>query len=149
VHLPAPKEFFMKNINWHKMAKISSLLSVVGLVVVLAVSAFLESKSALAQRVEPHSPELAAVLGETGLPIGSPQRLVILDEKMVLETKPDGSKVVSETYLTQNNIYPLQWQTVEFVRNIALLALTAKMLLGLFVMWRFAPRAGAMQAVRT
>jgi hypothetical protein len=118
-------------------------------VVVLAVSTVFYANSFLAQRVEPHSPELAAALGEVGLPIGSEQRLVLFDQKAVLETKPDGLRVVSETYLTQNNIYPLQWQTVEFIRNILLLALGAKLLLSAFVWWRSAPRAKALKTIET
>jgi hypothetical protein len=98
----------------------------------------LESRAVLAQRVDPHSPEVALVLGEAGTPIGSPQRLVLFDDRVFLEgTSIDGARLVNEKFLNENNIYPLQWKTVEFVRNaVAIASLIGALLMGL-IMWRF------------
>jgi hypothetical protein len=106
----------------------------------------LQSRSVVAQRIEPHSPELAAALGELGTPIGTPQALVIFDERAFLgAVNPDGSRIVSERYLSDNGIYPLQWKTVEFVRNaLALGSAIAAALFGL-IWWRLVPRRSAGQ----
>jgi hypothetical protein len=103
----------------------------------------LENRAVLAQRVEPHPKELAELLGEAGTPIGSPQRLIIFDERAFLEgTNPDGSRLVSEQYLTQNNIYPLQFKTVEFMRNAFMIGSgIAAVLLGL-LWWRLSRPRG-------
>jgi hypothetical protein len=105
----------------------------------------LESRAVLAQRVDPHSKELALVLGEVGTPIGSPQRLVLFDDRAFLEGQtPDGARLVSEKFLTENNIYPLQWKTVEFFRNaFAIASLVGAVLMGLLA-WRFSkPRSAS------
>jgi hypothetical protein len=98
----------------------------------------LESRAVLAQRVDPHSPELAAVLDEAGTPIGSPQRLVLFDDRVFLEGKSiDGARLVNEKFLSENNVYPLQWKTVEFFRNaFAIASSIGAVLMGLLA-WRF------------
>jgi hypothetical protein len=101
-----------------KIARVFTILAIVAFVSAWAVSLFLESRAVLAQRVDPHPPDLAALLGEAGTPIGTPQRLVIFDQAAFMDgTNPDGSRLVNEQYLTRNNLYPLQWKTVEFFRN--------------------------------
>jgi hypothetical protein len=108
----------------------------------------LESRAVLAQRVDPHSPELAALLGEAGTPIGSPQRLVLFDDRVFLEGQtPDGARLVSEKFLMENNIYPLQWKTVEFFRNaFAIASLIGAVLMGLLARRFSKPRSTSVVA---
>ena len=72
----------------------------------------------LIQRVEPSAVD-ALFADTTGTPIGSPQMLIINDPAAFIEGQgPEGSRLVNETYLRQNNIYPLQLVTVHFFRNV-------------------------------
>jgi hypothetical protein len=121
-----------------------TILALVALVLTWVVALALGSRAVLAQRVDPHPPDLAALLGEAGTPIGSPQRMIFFNEGVFLPgTGPDGSRLVSETFLTQNNVYPLQLLTVEFVRNIVSLgAGIAALLFG--ALWWYAARPRAL-----
>jgi hypothetical protein len=52
--------------------------------------------------------------------VGSPQRLIIGDpEAFVPGEGPGGARLVSEAYLLENGIYPLQLKTVEFATGLA------------------------------
>jgi hypothetical protein len=117
-------------------------LAIIGVIVLIGsfvVSSIITQNAVLAQRVEIQETGVAALFGtenEVGKPIGSPQRLIINDQKAFLEkTGENGLRYVSDKYLKDNNIYPLQALTVEFFRNItAIIAgLGAMVMLGL---WR-------------
>ncbi len=124
-----------------KIARALTVIAAITFVGAWVIGLALQGRSVLAQRVEPHSTELAAALGELGTPIGSPQALVIFDERAFIgAANPDGSRVVSERYLTQNNIYPLQWKTVEFVRNAVALASGVGLLICGLTWWQLARR---------
>ncbi len=94
-------------------------------IIVLAVSIFVYAgtlftlntyagRAKLIQRVEKNSG--ADLFGESGTPIGSPQRYIIDDPKAFTGKKTaDGAEEVDEKYLRDNKIYPLQLQTIRFV----------------------------------
>ena len=98
---------------------------------VLAVLAFLAGWSfgqgaQLIQRVQPTTQAEASLFGDDsgvpGTPIGQPQRLIIRDPAAFLEGEGEGGvRYVSETYLSEKGIYPLQLKTVDVVRNVATL----------------------------
>ncbi len=123
-------------------------LAVFGVVVLIGsfvVSSVITQNAVLAQRIEIQEAGVAALFGaenEVGKPIGSPQRLIISDPKAFLEkTGENGLRYVSDKYLKDNNIYPLQALTVEFFRNItAIIAGLGAMVM--FGLWRFSkPKA--------
>jgi hypothetical protein len=98
-------------------------LAVLGIVVLIgsfAVSSLITQGAVLVQRIEPN--EAASLFGDSSSPgtsIGSPQIMVIRDEKAFLEGQGEnGARFVNDNYLRQNNIYPLQVKTVEFFRNV-------------------------------
>ena len=114
--------------TYARLAQIARGLALLALLVLVAswlVYGWANANATLAQRIEPHDAAMAQLLNEPGLLIGSPQRLIITDPKAFLPQDPTISmeyRLVNETYLKQNNIYPLQLQTIEFFRNIFSLA---------------------------
>lgn len=114
-----------------------TVLALLTLVITWLATLILEPQATLAQRIDPHSPELAKALGEPGTPIGSPQRLLIFDAQAYLPgASADGARLVSERYLSENQLYPLQWKTVTFVRDlITIAASSGAVLLGLTWWW--------------
>lgn len=120
-----------------KLARALTILALLTLLVTWAATLALEPRTSLAQRIDPHSPELAEALGELGTPIGSPQRLLIFDPQAYLPgASVDGARLVSERYLTENNLYPLQWKTVTFARDLVTIAASGgAVLLGLTWWW--------------
>ncbi|HRJ26289.1 MAG TPA: hypothetical protein PLO61_02120 [Fimbriimonadaceae bacterium] len=86
-----------------------------GLIGSWAVPAWYRPQAQLIQRVQLNEAEYK-LFGTLGDYVGSPQKMIISDPKAFLEGKtgPNGSKLVSEDYLVQNKIYPLQLQTIEF-----------------------------------
>jgi hypothetical protein len=72
--------------------------------------------------------------------IGNPQNFLALDPNAYLEgTGENGAKLINDTYLRENNIYPIQVKTVEFLRNlIGLICLVGGGLM--LFLWRFASR---------
>ena len=120
-----------------KLVKALTVLAALTLVVTWVATLFLEPRVSLAQRIDPHSPELAKALGEAGTPIGTPQQLLIFDQQAFLPlASADGARLVSERYLTDNGIYPLQWKTVTFVRDLVTIAAGGGgLLLGLAWWW--------------
>jgi hypothetical protein len=120
-----------------KLARAFTILALVSIALTWIAALAVGSRAVLAQRVDPHPPDLAALLGEAGTPIGSPQQMIFFDDRVFLPgTGPSGSRLVSETYLTQNNIYPLQLLTVEFFRNaVSIGAGIAALLFGALWWW--------------
>lgn len=100
------------------LALIGSFVSLLFLVGTPIVQSQLNQKSQLVQRIQVDPS--AELFGELGNPIGSPQRMIIEDKAAFLNKKsPEGAEYVSEAYLKEHKIYPLQVQTVDFIsRNI-------------------------------
>jgi hypothetical protein len=85
--------------------------------------------------------EAAELFGDGGKTlIGSPQNFLALAPQAFFEgTGEAGAKLLNDTYLRENNIYPIQVKTVEFFRNlIVLVCLVGGGLM--LVLWRFASR---------
>ncbi len=138
--------YFLRKVSMRleRFKTVFASLSILGFVVILAsflISGLMTRGAVLAQRIEPN--EAASLFGDSsgpGTPIGSPQWVVIRDEKAFLEGQSaDGARFVNEEYLIENKIYPLQVKTVEFFRNVT--AVVA--VLGVLVMaslWLMATR---------
>ena len=114
-----------------------AILAAVVLVVTLLASVWLGSRAEPVQRVVPHDEATAALLGEVGTPVGRVDRYIILNEGAFLgETGDAGAQLVSETFLKENDVYPLQLKTVTFLRNlVAAASLAAFLLLGGLWLW--------------
>ncbi len=67
------------------------------------------------QLVKP-SPE-AALFGEVGEPIGTPQVYVVFDKAAVLEGDINGVKLLSDDHFKKTGTYPVQMKTVEFLAS--------------------------------
>lgn len=121
------------------LRRVAGLLALVALAVLLlsfAVSAVITRDAVLVQRVEPSA--AAGLFGDetsAGTPIGSPQRLIVRDPAAFLPGEGEGgARLVSEAYLRERGVYPLQVKTVEVTRNaVAVGAGLAAALLG--VLW--------------
>ena len=120
--------------------RITFLLAVVAAIVTFPVIRNYESKAQLVQLVE--VTEEAALFGEPGELIGSPQQLVIdIPQAAIVDGDgPQGSILVDKAYLDENGIYPRQLQTIAFiggtirtVSSIAAVVLLAGLLL---IRWR-------------
>lgn len=108
----------------------------------LVGASFMARGAQLVQRVEPATAASASLFGDAdqGTPVGSPQRLIVRDERAFLPGRgPGGSRLVNEQYLRDQQIYPLQAKTVTFIRNMLLLGALVLFVLGVAV-WRW-PRA--------
>ncbi len=112
----------------------------------VVASSILTSNAVFAQRAE--KSDAAELFGDSTqqVLIGSPQKFLALDPKVFLEgTGDQGAKLLNDVYLRENNIYPIQVKTVEFFRNITLLAC----LLGgalMFGLWRLANRSSQVRS---
>lgn len=94
------------------------------------------SKAQLIQRATPADPDVATLTGETVNPIGEPQLMIIEDPKAFLPDKGEGgAKLVDDTYLKKNGIYPLQLKTVNFTSQVAMLASLVVAVLGGLTAW--------------
>ena len=107
------------------------------LVATLLASAWFSNRAERVQRVVPHDEATAALLGEVGTPVGRPDDYIIFDENAFLaETAADGARLVSEPFLEENGVYPLQLKTVAFLRNlVATLSLAALVVCGGAWLW--------------
>ena len=77
-----------------------------------------QRKAQLIQRVE-FDTTSAALLGEVGPMVGSPQMMIIEDPKAFIGGNgPMGSLLVNDLYLKSHQIYPLQLQTIAFVLRL-------------------------------
>ncbi len=107
-----------------------AILAATVLVVTLLVSVWLSSRAEAVQRVVPHDEATAALLGEVGTPVGRVDDYVILNEGAFLGATTDaGAHLVSEPFLEENNVYPLQLKTVTFLRNLVAAASLAAFVL--------------------
>ena len=101
------------------LAGVAAVLAALLLIVTLAVSVWLQSRAELVQRVTPHDEATATLLGEVGTPVGREDDYIILDRGAFLgETTAQDAQYVSEPYLEENNVYPLQLKTITFLRNL-------------------------------
>lgn len=104
--------------------RIGWILLVTGILVLIGsfpVRAHYAGQAQLIQRVE--TSDADDLFGGQGTPIGSPQQMIITDPKAFLEGEsPEGARRVSENYLKDNQIYPLQLQTVDFAVSVARIA---------------------------
>jgi hypothetical protein len=131
-------------IKLERFKTVFQALTIVALVVLVAsfvASSVLTQGAVLAQRVEPSEASSLFADDTPGTLIGSPQRIVIRDDKAFLEgSASGGARFVNEKYLRENNLYPLQVKTVEFFRNIvAFVAGLGAVLMGV-LWWRSQPR---------
>ena len=70
-------------------------------------------RAKLAQRIEQSNAD--SLFDSKGAALGEPQLYIVNDTKAYLEGKGDqGQLLLNENYLKQNNIYPLQLQSVDF-----------------------------------
>ncbi|SMB80222.1 hypothetical protein [Deinococcus hopiensis] len=122
-----------------RLAGTLAVLALLALPISVLVSGGMTQHAALVQRVEPSANAEALFGGDggPGTPLGSPQRVIIRDEKAFLPgTGENGARFVSEAYLREHGLYPLQVKTVEFVRNVvAAVSLAALLLFGALWMW--------------
>ncbi|MCH7903222.1 MAG: hypothetical protein IH944_01495 [Armatimonadetes bacterium] len=120
--------------------RISFLLAVVAAIVTYPVIRHYEGKAQLVQLVE--VTEEAALFGEPGELIGSPQRLVIeVPAEAIIEgAGPQGSILVDKAYLDDHGIYPRQLKTITFiggtVRTASVTAAFVLMAALLLIRWR-------------
>jgi hypothetical protein len=110
------------------------------------------------QRLEPSNSAISSLFGDGadgannasgggGTPIGSPQLLIIDDQAAFLPgTAVGGARLVSDTYLREKSIYPLQAKTVVFFRDIVVASALAAALVfgGLWFFGRSKPTTLAM-----
>lgn len=101
----------------------ATIVAVLGLIVLVAsipVIGGYQSKAVKAQRVE-FDEAAASLFGDNDAytEIGSPQTLIIEDQGAFLPgTSKGGARLVSENYLREKKIYPLQLKTVEYVGGL-------------------------------
>lgn len=92
--------------------------SAVALIVSFVAEHHYASKAKLVQRVLVDQAALE-LFGETGTPIGGPELMIISDPKAFIGAKsPEGADIVSEQYLRDHNVYPLQLKTVRYVAGL-------------------------------
>jgi hypothetical protein len=100
-------------LKWVVVASLAVVAAAIGTMWLLS------SKAVMAQRIKPHDPVIAELLGEVGTPIGSPQPIVLLDRSAVLDQEgPNGVVLLNDDKLAASRRYPLQRQTVWFVGSL-------------------------------
>ena len=101
------------------VAGVAAILAALLLVVTLGASVWLSSRAERAQRIIPHDEATAALLGEIGTPVGRVDEYIIFNRNAFLDGTADGgARLVSEPFLEENSVYPLQLKTVTFLRNV-------------------------------
>ena len=101
------------------LLRLGLFLSAVGFLGTFIVESSFAGKAQLVQRVQV-IPEEENIFGDPPTPIGSPQLMIIEDQGAFVEGEgPNGARLVSESYLTEKGIYPLQLQTVNFLAGNA------------------------------
>jgi hypothetical protein len=130
----------------NRVRDIAGVLAVLALVVCIAsfvVAGVLSNGSSLVQLIQPEDAAVAGLFAEeasgepTGTKLGSPQVMVIRDQQAFLEgTGAQGERFVSQKYLDEKQIYPLQVKTILFFRNItALISALGAVLMGGLWFW--------------
>ncbi len=107
-------------------------LSIVGVIGAQVTKSSYAKRAKVYQRIE--RTEEAALFGDVGTKIGSPQALIIDDEKAILPEKlEDGTPLISENYLKENNIYPLQLKTINETTTMATMSSLAALIVGVLI----------------
>lgn len=130
----------------NRVRGIAGVLAVLALVVCagsFVVAGVLSNGSSLVQLIQPEDAAVAGLFAQetssepAGTKIGSPQVMVIRDQKAFLEgIGTQGERFVSQKYLEEKQIYPLQVKTILFFRNItALIAALGAVLMGGLWFW--------------
>jgi hypothetical protein len=103
--------------------------SLFGIIGAQLTQASFTKRAKVYQRIE--RTKEAELFGEVGTKIGSPQALIIDDQKAILPEKlEDGTPLISENYLKENNIYPLQLKTIKETTNLATMASIGALVIG-------------------
>ncbi|MFC3834724.1 MULTISPECIES: hypothetical protein [Deinococcus] len=122
-----------------------AVLALALLAVTVVVAATYTRSATLVQLVQPAEAGTADLFGSAtgpGTPIGSPQVMIIRDQGAFLEGQTDsGARYVSDTYLRDNGIYPLQLKSVELIRTVVALSCAAAALLFAALWWLAGRRA--------
>jgi hypothetical protein len=130
----------------NRIRGVAGVLAVLALLVCAGsfiVAAVFSSGSSLVQLIQPEDAAVAGLFADqsssepAGTKIGSPQVMVIRDPKAFLEgTGTRGERFVSQKYLDEKQIYPLQVKTILFFRNItALISALGAVLMGGLWFW--------------
>ena len=124
-----------------KISMMMAALAVLGLFAAAIYQSNQESQATLIQRVKPYDKDTAELLGEVGTPIGSPQKMIVSDQKAFLPGKGEqGQRFVSDDYLKAHDIYPMQAKTVGYVGGLVKLGLAGVALVGLLAAWMLSRR---------
>jgi hypothetical protein len=113
------------------LGKLSGVVAALGAIALLAsfpVEKSYASRAKLVQRVQKDAAD--DLFGGDPKPVGSPQELIIDDQKAFIGEK-DGVHQVDESYLQKNGIYPLQLKSVEYSAGMARLGSGAALIAGL------------------
>lgn len=101
---------------FRKVAWAALVLGVLAVIGAWAAESSYAGRARLIQIVEPS--EAATLFGDAGNMVGTPQQMIVGDEKAVMPGKgPNGSVLVNSKYLREHGIYPLQLQTVRYVAH--------------------------------
>lgn len=99
-----------------------AVCALLGLVATFPLESSFASRAKKVQRVQIDA--ASSLFDEAGVPIGTPQEMIIDDPKAFLGKKDEsGAELVSENYLQEKGIYPLQLQTVRFLMGNARIGL--------------------------
>jgi hypothetical protein len=109
----------------HGIAGVLAILALVVCAGSFIVAGVLSNGSSLVQLIQPEDAAVAGLFAEetsgepAGTKLGSPQVMVIRDSEAFLEgTGTQGERFVSQKYLDEKQIYPLQVKTILFLRNV-------------------------------
>jgi hypothetical protein len=123
-----------------KLGLIVAVLAAIALLASVPVLSSYESRAVLTQRVQVDD-AAASLFGDGHRPVGSPQELVIDDPKAFVDGKGEnGARLVSENYLQEKGIYPLQLRTVQFVGSLTRIGLAVALVVGLLLVALTRPR---------
>ncbi len=91
-----------------------------GLAASVIVPITYQGRAKLIQRVE-SSGAADALFDSAGTEVGSPEMLIIDDPKAFTGAKTEsGAEIVSENYLREHSIYPLQMKSVRFAAGMTM-----------------------------
>jgi len=139
----------MKAGQWQRVCRFLALLAVAVFVLSYPVTWFITRNGQLIQRVIPADASVSALFGDSGpgTPFGERGVYLIGDPAAFLEgTGAKGERFVSQTYLDEKGIYPLQTKTVWFFHFFVVLVSGVGALIFGVVWWSLNRRRGARSA---
>jgi len=139
----------MKAGQWQKVSGFLALLALVVLLLSYAVAWWMTRDGQLVQLVIPESADVMALRGESGpgTLVGKAGIYLIRDPAAFLEgTGTRGERFVSQTYLEQKGIYPLQTKTVWFFHFFVVLVSGVGALIFGLLWWSLSRPRGARSA---